>query len=40
VLYRPEWLAALGLAQARTLAAPFGGLKVTLAAGLVPPAPE
>jgi putative N6-adenine-specific DNA methylase len=40
VLYRPEWLPALGLAQARTLAAPFGGLKVTLAAGLVPPAPE
>jgi putative N6-adenine-specific DNA methylase len=36
VLYRPEWLPELGLAGVRTLTAPFGGLKVTLAAGTVP----
>ncbi|MCA1905352.1 MAG: hypothetical protein LDL11_02025 [Desulfarculus sp.] len=36
VLYRPEWAADLGLAQARTLAAPHGGLKISLLCGEVP----
>jgi len=35
VLYLPQWLEVLGLRDARTLAAPFGGLKVTLAVGEV-----
>lgn len=36
VLYLPQWLEGLGLQDARTLSAPFGGLKVTLAVGKVP----
>ncbi|MCA1988205.1 MAG: hypothetical protein LDL07_03535 [Desulfarculus sp.] len=36
VLYRPEWAADLGLTQVRTLAAPHGGLKVSLLCGEVP----
>jgi putative N6-adenine-specific DNA methylase len=36
VLYLPQWLEGLGLQDARTITAPFGGLKVTLAVGKVP----
>jgi hypothetical protein len=36
VLYLPQWLDELRLQEARTLSAPFGGLKVTLAVGKVP----
>lgn len=36
VLYRPEWAADLGLTQVQTLAAPHGGLKVSLLRGQVP----
>lgn len=38
VLYRPEWAELLGLAQTRELAAPHGGVKVTLIHGLAPQA--
>jgi putative N6-adenine-specific DNA methylase len=36
VLYLPQWLDLLGLQEVRTLSAPFGGIKVTLATGKVP----
>ncbi len=36
VLYRPEWAGPLGLDESARLAAPFGGLKVTLLSGVVP----
>jgi putative N6-adenine-specific DNA methylase len=35
VLYLPQWLELLGLEDVRTLSAPFGGIKVTLATGKV-----
>ena len=35
VLYRPEWAALLGLDESARLAAPFGGLKVTLISGRI-----
>ncbi|MCB2228977.1 MAG: hypothetical protein KQH53_20045 [Desulfarculaceae bacterium] len=36
VLYRPEWAGPLGLVDTTQIAAPFGGLKVTLLSGKVP----
>ncbi|RJX33974.1 MAG: RNA methyltransferase [Desulfarculus sp.] len=36
VLYRPEWAGLLGLKEEARLAAPFGGLKVTLLCGSIP----
>jgi putative N6-adenine-specific DNA methylase len=36
VLYLPQWLDKLGLQDARTISAPFGGLKVSLATGKIP----
>jgi putative N6-adenine-specific DNA methylase len=36
VLYLPQWLEVLGLQDPRIISAPFGGVKVTLAAGRVP----
>lgn len=38
VLYRPEWAELIGLVEPRALVTRFGGITVTLLAGLVPPA--
>ncbi|MCB2193129.1 MAG: hypothetical protein KQI62_16275 [Deltaproteobacteria bacterium] len=37
VLYRPEWADLLSLTDTKAVTAPFGGLKVTLLSGTVPP---